>query len=186
MSHTIRSLAIGFSLAEVLPVETLLRNAWNTDRYMKGTTDVNQSKPFLVEECSKAHLQRIRDLMRDDYSWAVIAMVALLSNESDHIGSWSESCPCHPLPRQAKGRRSSANKAAIQEAKNCPFRCCRAPELAVGQGLELLCVKMMSHAGPFNEYLARAPANKRSELASSWTTACSKLFGSSAVFVYKI
>lgn len=167
-----------FSVLEVLPIEQLLRSSWNSQKYMQGADD--PSKPFLVEECSKAHLLRIQDLMRDDNAWASISMIALLSSDADHIGSWAEACSCHP-PEQpetpsaetGKHKRMHFNK----EARACPFRCCRAPELAVGRGISSLCQKMIDQRGSFNAVLAKAPASKRSELASSWTMACSKLFG---------
>ena len=135
-----------------------------------------KTQPFMVEECSKVHVERIHDLMRDDYAWASIAMISLLAQDSDLIGSWAESCPCHPLETHPRAN-SKATRAARQAAKVCPFRCCRAPELAVGQGLQLLCDRMRNHHGQFNECVAKAPPAKRSELTSSWTTACSKLFG---------
>ena len=163
------------SQSEVLPIETLLRNAWNTNRYMLGSVETKQ--PFLVEECSTAHLQRIRDLMADDYSWACIALVAMLSSEADLIGSWSEACPCHPLEYETGRSRSRTNSAAKKEAKQCPFRSCRAPELAAGKGIQLLCERMSGHRGPFLEYAHKAPEAKRHELISSWRAACSKLFG---------
>lgn len=152
-----------------MPLEKLLRDSWNTNKYLQGSDD--PKRPFLVEECSKAHLQRIRDLMKDDYAWASIGMIALLANESDLIGSWGEGCPCHN-PASAADTRD-----AKQAAKLCPFKCCRAPELAVGKGLQALCQKMTRHKGAFNELLVKAPTSKRAELSSAWNTACSKLFG---------
>ena len=172
---------ISFSYCEhdpqVLPIEHLLRSSWNTNKYMQGSDSPN--KPFLVEECSKAHLARIKDLMRDDYSWSVIAMIALLSSDADMIGSWGEACHCHPIDPSSSTTLATRRMAmtAKREAKLCPFRCCRAPELAVGQGLYLLCDKMAQQRGRFNEYVSRAPQSKRSELNSSWMMACSKLYG---------
>ena len=143
-----------------------------------GATD-GRKQVFLVEECSKAHVERIRELMKDDYAWASIAMIALLSSDADLIGSWAEACPCHPVDTRSGGRSQldRTNREAMKEAKACPFRSCRAPELATGQGIQLLCDRMASHHGPFMDYVQRAPISKRSELASSWRSASAKLFG---------
>ena len=156
---------------EILPLEHVLRTTWSTRHYLKG--DVQHKQTFLVEDGSRVHIQRIAELMQSDYDWATIAMISLLASESETIGSWAEGCMCHcPSIHD-----SPSTPEARQEAKTCAFRCCRAPELAAGHGLERLCKKMVHNKGTFNEYVARAPQSKRSELVASWTTACSKLFG---------
>ena len=158
-----------------MPLERLLRDSWNTNRYLVGSTD-DRKQVFLVEDCSRAHVERIRELMKDDYAWASIAMIALLSSDADLIGSWAEACPCHPVDTRLDCR-SRTNREAVKEAKACSFRSCRAPELASGQGIQLLCDRMTTHHGPFMEYVQRAPSSKRSELASSWRSASAKMFG---------
>ena len=164
-------------LTEVLPIEKILRNSWDSSRYLRGSVEVH--KPFLVEEGSRAHIHRIGLLMKSDYDWCCIGMVALLSSESDLIGSWAESCPCHSRPIPAK-RHPGKRKERVsenKEAASCPFRCCRAPELAVGRGVTVLCEKMLSHKGVFSEIVATAPPAHQSELLSAWGSASSKLFG---------
>lgn len=122
----------------------------------------------MVEDGSRVHIQRITDLMSSDYDWATIAMVSLLAAESEVIGSWAEGCMCHDMVQ------GNVNK---RDARDCPYRCCRAPELAAGFGLAQLCRKMMANREDFNAYASRAPLLRRTELLGSWATACSKLFG---------
>lgn len=153
-------------------MEHLIRKAWRTGRY---TSHVNEAKKFLVEDTAKAHVHRLNQFMADDYAWASVAMISLLSADSDAIGSWAEGCPCHPLPSQDLDRKEQI--MAKREAQQCQRRCCRAPELASGQALKMLCARMIQHKSRFTQYLSRAPASKQAELNSSWETACSKLFG---------
>lgn len=158
--------------SQVLPIEKLLRESWDTGKYLRGSVDAN--RPFMLEDTSKAHVTRINKLMSSDLDWATIGLIALLSSESDLIGSWAEGCPCHKMqPTPRPGKKRTLNK----EAAACPLRCCRAPELAVGKGLRLLLQNMQSHRGAFNEVVSRAPEKDRAKLTSAWSTACSRLFG---------
>ena len=161
-------------MIQVLPMEKLLRASWNTRRYT--TSGGDSQKAFLLEESSKVHIQRINDMMRNDYDWACVTMVAMLSSDSDALGSWAEACPCHPIsvPDDVNHAEQARMKRA---ARQCAFRCCRAPELASGQWLKYLASRLKSHQCMFVEKVARAPESKRTELQSSWQAATSKLFG---------
>ena len=154
-------------------MEHLLRDSWNTNLYVTAGPDFK--KAFLVEESSKAHIQRISALMKSNYDWSCLAMISLLSADADFIGSWAESCPCHVQPPEDADLK--VKRQAKRELNACPFRCCRAPELASGHGLKHLCQQLLVHKKSFAEYVSRAPESNRAELNASWETACSKLFG---------
>lgn len=162
-------------LDQVLPLEQLLRSCWNTNKYLTAGPD--SKKAFLLEETSKVHVQRISNLMGSDYAWASIAMVALLSGDSDALGSWAEGCPCHSLPEIDEIECLQEKRRAKAEAKQCKLKCCRVPELACGHGLKQVVLRLVSHKTTFTSYVAKAPPAKRTELYSSWETACSRLFG---------
>ncbi|CAE7249443.1 unnamed protein product [Symbiodinium microadriaticum] len=107
----------------VLPLQRILRSAWDGDKYLKGTVFKDgKKKPFLVEESSKATLVKINSLMKSnkdnhnhshdddddddsnddddnnnikfDPDWACIALVATVAEEADFLGKWAESCGC--------------------------------------------------------------------------------------------
>ena len=145
--------------------------------YLKGSVDTK--KPFLLEEGSRAHVNRINCLMKSSYDWSTIAMVAMLSSECDHLGSWAESCPCHdlPVPEKQKQRQRRKQNTANKEASECPLKCCRAPELAAGVGMQSLCKKMLTNKGPFTQVVSSCPPGQQTELITSWSTATSRLFG---------
>ena len=79
-------------------MEHLLRGCWSTKLYLQGSASIDTSKkakPFLLEDSAKGHIDRIGALMKDDYDWACIGMVAILAAQSEVVGSWAEACPCH-------------------------------------------------------------------------------------------
>ena len=108
------------------------------------------------------------------------------------VGSWAEACPCHcdymsgwmvawedAQQRKRKPRRTPG-------AKTCAFKCCRAPELAAGRGVQLLCQSLSRGRGHgFLETLQHAPRDKRAELHAAWTSATSKLFGDLAALAHE-
>ena len=104
-------------------------------------------------------------------------MIAMLSSDSDSIGVWAESCPCHPLAAIDQTADAETKRQAKLAAQSCAFKCCRAPELACGHAIKLVLQKVNAHKVVFSEYASRAPETHRTELHSSWEAACSKLFG---------
>ena len=73
-------------------------------------------------------------------------MIGLLAKEADLVGRWAESCPCHgPNSAQDQPHESlmlTDNAPSKKQQRKrlhrrpqdqlCPFRACRAPELATG------------------------------------------------------
>ena len=128
-------------------------------------------------------MQQISQLMSDNYAWACIALVASLSKECDSVGVWCEGCPCpehqYSIPDRVPGvRRTVASRPP--EALNCPFKCCRAPELACGVAMLRQEDQMLQNQIVFNEYVSRAPPDKRSELHNTWSKATSRIWGVSS------
>ncbi|CAJ1329717.1 unnamed protein product, partial [Effrenium voratum] len=108
-------------------------------------------------------VDNIDQAIRDEATWVQASMVLDLALESEHIGRWCETCPCpHHQPLSAWAGESGPSPAtgmvegissetAVQQglplalvagnvvgAKNsseCPYRGCRAVELACGEGL---------------------------------------------------
>jgi hypothetical protein len=186
-------------------MESLLRQSWDCGVYLRGSPELS-NKPFLVaDDGSKAHLQRINQIMASDFDWSTMAMICLLAQESEIVGAWSEGCGCHIPPRRdslpnwcppeqtdgddvelipladdvniARRRRRNPLTHAQRESLKCPFRCCRSPELATGKALILQKQFMGSHKSRFNNVISKLPSKQKGELASAWTSSCSKLIG---------
>lgn len=163
--------------SKVMPIGKLLRSCWNPKLYLRSSQG-DREKPFLLEESSKVHFARINQTMSSDLDWCHIGLVALISAECDLVGKWSEGCYCHPPVVKVRRKRSGAYyQQAHHSSPDCPFKCCRAPELAIGVGVKIQSAMMGSHRDEFLECVALAPARSRGQLVSSWDTATSKMFG---------
>lgn len=174
---------------QVLPLEGLLRDCWDAGRFTKaveqqGSTSNDKTTHFSPEATSKATIKLICQLMGSDYSWACIALVALLSKEAETVSEWSEGCPCPEHQWHAPTKEPGKKKIndIPQGASTCPFKCCRAHELACGVAM----IRQDEHANQnrllFNEYVSKAPQVKKSELHNSWSVATSKIWGFFAAF----
>lgn len=161
-----------------------MRECWDAEKYMTGGPTSTGRKAFIPEESSKVTLRLVSELMKCDYQWACIALVAELANEAEVVGNWSERCPCiqhqyssreHKIP----GKRRKV-VALPTEAVNCPYRACRAPELACGVAMSLQACRMMQYRSVFNQYVSRAPQAKQAELHSTWSKSTSRIWGALA------
>jgi hypothetical protein len=72
-------------------------------------------------------------------------MISETSSKADMIGRWSEGCSCHEddnLLRASMIRSNRFKRARTvdrridgRDATTCPYKGCRAPELAAGEGV---------------------------------------------------
>ena len=83
----------------------------------------------------------------------------------------------NPIRRAFRRKRRRNTTQAERESLRCCFRCCRAPELAVGSALIYQRQCASTNQSCFNNTVATIPSHERGELISYWTNASSKLFG---------
>lgn len=192
--HGLRWQVVSGFCCEILPLEKMLRECWNLDKFMKGEliaknhtepsvmtrrgkkkiNDCVPAKDFVAEETSRVTLKHITELMSCNYKWASIALVAQLSTESELVANWSEGCSCKDHYGQC-----FLSEPTGEGSPCCPFKGCRAPELACGVALALQTCKVRSNRAVFNEYVSKAPEAKRSELYNTWSKGSGKIWGAS-------
>lgn len=175
---------------EVLPIQDMLRTAWNSNNYMTSTSastgsDRKTRKPFLVEESARPTIQNINELMGSDFAWSCISLISTLASESDRLGVWSECCPCPEhqfqgsyVPKQPRRKR---RKQAPPGASTCSLRCCRAPELAAGIAMRSQAARLDARAREFLQSISQIPVNKRSELSGAFGKSLGRLWGISDI-----
>ena len=155
---------------------------------MSSDAPQGKKQPFLVEESSKATVQHISTLMRSDYAWCCIALIAYVATEAERIGVWSEQCPCpEHQPEHHQPRKTPKRKRQVKSkpgASTCCLKCCRAPELAVGAPLEMQSRHLESTRAGFGQYVATAPEHKKAELQGSFTRSVGLLWGTLFVFEF--
>ena len=111
-----------------------------------------------------------------------------LCEEAEHIGSWSEQCPCHSectpageafraQVRARKARlRKMGNPRGFMSEHDCPYKVCRAVEFASGAALESLRNKMMTNRDKILAHTASSGDDGRSEILADWQQARSRLW----------
>ena len=87
--------------------------------------------------------------------WSQVRLVLEVSEQAEFAGRWTEGCPCHEaellqfaaeqaelrvvLHKHGCARRMSRHTTQrLKAALDCPWRCCRAAELASGRFLKRL------------------------------------------------
>lgn len=171
---------------QVLPLEDMLRSAWNSKNYMSASAQSENAQgkkrqPFLIEESSKATVGNISELMGSDYAWSCISMISHLASESDKLGVWAEQCPCpeHARvgPRMDKQPGRKRRNQQPVGAAACSLKCCRAPELATGAAMKLQAASLEKRVWEFTASISRTPPQKRAELLGSFQKAIGRLWG---------
>ena len=142
----------------------------------------------LQDAFSGVSIDDVDQVIRNENTWRYIAVAADLSEEADHIGSWSEGCSCHGdlsaeyLKDQAAKRRKRRKQqphgflAATDDNGSCPFKGCRACELASGEAMDSLLSKMMSNRRKILPHVSSASDDQHTLLAD-WERARSRLWG---------
>ena len=137
-------------------------------------------------------VDEIDAVIRDENTWRYIAVAADLAQEADHVGSWSEACPCHgnfteqcqEEQVQAQARHRKRRKLQPHgflpvggDVGGCPFKGCRSYELAAGGAMESLRDKMMHNRQKLLAHVATAQEAERHNLVADWERARSRLWG---------
>lgn len=167
----------------MLPLQELLQSSWNSHKYKQGDPQADElhRRPFMVEESSKVTLSKLNGLMRDQYKWGVIRMVATLAREAELVGNWGERCGCpdHQPPEFARMKLPGKKRQpkVNPDGGSCCFKGCRAPELACGLAMSLQGNEMIQNRALFNLAVSQVPQHKRAELHGSWSKASGKLWG---------
>ncbi len=133
-------------------------------------------------------IDEIDRTIKDDTFWRNIAVIVDLCEEAEHVGSWSEQCPCHSdrtqvsmfFQKEVRAKKSNLRKAGkprgFMSEEDCPYKGCRAVEFASGAALESLRTKMLTNRDKIMSHLATADALQRSETLADWQRARSRLW----------
>ena len=121
---------------ELLAIETDLRIYWNMEAYVGK---MSRSRQYDQTEFG-ANVQAINKAIASASWWRGVAIVRDLCYTAEYIGSCAEGCECceekllrgDPEKRQ---RTKWLSKAQDANTSSCPFKGCRAVELAAGDWL---------------------------------------------------
>ena len=113
----------------LLPLERVLRFAWNLNRYCSGG-DLQEPE---AGDVRGVKVQLADEAISSDMWWAYTVMLDGVSEALLEVANWAEGCPCHSKRPELRGRTRHLRVAAFQRALNtdtCPLRSMRAAELA--------------------------------------------------------
>lgn len=116
--------------------------------------------------------------------WASISVVLDICEECDSIGNWSEGCPCCDQKDEKSRVRSEVKKSrAVQprgfrDELRCPYKGCRAVELACGRGQANVLNKMVANKERVALHFASVPPELRSNMLQDWESARARLWSS--------
>lgn len=112
----------------LLLLEAPLRECWRKEAFLSGVaatptqvsfedSSFKNSSQHQVSFEDSDTISRIDKAIRDPDFWLAVGMLHDLAFEAEYVGRWAEGCDCHEGQPNPK----------------CPFRGCRAVELAAGE-----------------------------------------------------
>ena len=123
-------------LEELLAVEVPLRRFWDLNKFTHGGRGADGVR---LRDENLVDIQRADQAMRDPEFWVACRVLRTLAFEAEYVGRWAEGCPCHDSGDQDQA---------------CPFRGCRAAELASGDWKGTLQRHLKFHSSTHNACVA--------------------------------
>lgn len=190
-------------------METKIRKYWNLKTFLHGDATHKkwkQQSPFDDTDedgvGGKTVWLDTDAAIADPMTWVGINVVYDVGRECEHIGRWSEQCGCpehQPTsdfvdsvpsagPKVKTGTRRKVRRQNTARGFNpdlCPFRGCRAPELAAGEGLRGQLGLLMSNRSQILKYISQLPLQPSAQTAllNDWHVGRSRLWSSSETSV---
>ena len=181
-SRTLRSLrweAIVDFTKDLLAAEPLIRQTWSLQTFLGG--DQNHKK-WKANSDFGPSVESIDAALTSAAWWTGVSIVHDVAFEAEYIGRWAEGCPCGCSSDSGQlaivgggssGRRRRQKQQS--QAQACPFRGCRAGQLAAGDWIGPLKNVMAASRSRVTQFLVMSRDN-RSEYFSDWTRARGKLW----------
>ena len=177
--------------AQVKPLEHAIRFHWRRDVFLAGSKEradaKDASRPWYTTITSDSSdyngvtIAAVNLAVTSDSFWARLSIVCDVATEADFIGFWSEGCPCHNDSENAVIHAHAVKRRRIEHggrgfASSCPYRGCRAPELACGISKTLHAQAMAKHRDNSLLHYASLPQDQRVEFLEDLDSARSRLW----------
>ena len=159
----------------LLQLESPLRRFWNKELFLGQMSSGQRSSSDEV----RGSVDLIDKAITDPNFWAAVACVHNICYTAEYIGKWAEGCPCCEdtlIKGQGGKRRRTKWLAHVREVLPCPYRGCRAVDLAAGEWLPRLQRVLTEGQNHFTEWVIQAEASYRPAFVEDWVAARSKLW----------
>lgn len=118
--------------------------------------------------------------MTSDSFWCGVSLANDISYCAEFVGRWSEGCQCcedELLTKQNPKRRRTKWLSNVSSAMPCPFRGCRAVQIAAGEWLPRLQKVLSDGQGHLTDSLLKSYGRDLPTFLDDWVKARSKLWG---------
>ena len=174
----------------LLPLQHILRKYWNRSKYIAGMSGTKYQRLKLPNnsegEQYGASPDGLESVISSDSFWAATAIVEHISYEAEFIGRWAEGCHCHgdvgfewhTAQAASRGQEQNRRRNCNLRKKKfiCPYKGCRAPELASADALVRLKSLMMQNRGLLTHAITRANSADQSAFLHDWVKARGRLW----------
>lgn len=122
-------------------------------------------------------------------TWCSMSAVLDIAQEIEYLGNWCEACPCHKAEdalritaRALKRVRRNQPRGFRNNMGNmsCPYKGCRAVEMAAGKGQDSLIQFMHQGRDRIQEHFVAVPAERQAQLVADWDLARGRLWSNLA------
>ena len=179
-SRTLKSLrweAIVDFTRDLLAAEPMMRQTWCQKKFMGGDQAYRQWKATSSD--FGPGIDAINAALTAPSFWTGVAIVHDVAFEAEYIGRWSEGCPCGCTDDNSQLAIAASAKAGHTRRRrqhvSCPFRGCRAAQLAAGEWIPKLKKVMNESRSRVTQFLVMS-RDDRPEFLADWTKARGKLW----------
>lgn len=152
-----------FATTKLLKIEPILRAYWNPTAFVnansskRGTEQQEDALAVLDSGSTKAQL-RLDHALRSESFWATARLIGEIGFQAELLGRWCEGCACH---QQIRCFNSKQNDRPAVHIGSCRWQGARAPELAVGDAMNLYMESMELSNHHLSAYLSRVPEQEQ-------------------------
>lgn len=168
---------------ELLHVEHELRMYWNKHKFANGLDDAKHKrwKDTTSGEFG-INVSFIDETIQSTTFWNSVCMVHDIAFEAEFIGKWAEGCSCceDKLISGTSGHKRQRTKWFSKSIQSsllpCPYKGCRAVQLAAGDWLPRLQSVMSESRSRLTDIVVRSPSTDQPAFVEDWIAARSKLW----------
>ena len=161
----------------MLFIEPILRHYFDKTKFVQRDRRNPDTRPVLADTIDDfgEDADAIQMVIDNPVFWSTARVIHEIGFQAAFLGRWSEGCPCHEEHRLAYHTTPKGERYKLPKPPTCELQCCRAPELAAGDGLRLFRRILWVSQQNVLSHLAGLPLSEQTSLRHDWDHARSKI-----------
>ena len=161
----------------MLFIEPILRHYFDKTKFVQRDRRNPDTRPVLADTIDDfgEDADAIQMVIDNPVFWSTARVIHEIGFQAEFLGRWSEGCPCHEEHRLAYHTTPKGERYKLPKPPTCELQCCRAPELAAGDGLRLFRRILWVSQQNVLSHLAGLPLSEQTSLRHDWDHARSKI-----------